>query len=52
MKINESMKELKNLYPLTLVNTTNRFSLKCQYCFLFREGNPNKGCVNDWYKIK
>jgi len=36
------VRELKKLYPLALVNITNRCNLKCQHCFVFREGNPNK----------
>ena len=36
------MKELKKVYPLALVNITNRCNLKCKHCFVFREGNPNR----------
>jgi sulfatase maturation enzyme AslB (radical SAM superfamily) len=38
----EMMKELKKLFPLALVNITNRCNLRCRHCFVFREGNPNK----------
>ncbi len=31
----------KQFYPLALVNITNRCSLNCKHCFVFREGNPN-----------
>ncbi|MFX1337276.1 MAG: radical SAM protein [Promethearchaeota archaeon] len=34
-------KELKRFYPLAMVNITNRCTLKCKHCFVFREGNPN-----------
>ncbi len=33
--------ELREFYPLAMVNITNRCTLKCKYCFVFREGNPN-----------
>ncbi|MFX0081489.1 MAG: radical SAM protein [Candidatus Hodarchaeota archaeon] len=36
------MRELKKLFPLALVNITNRCNLKCKHCFVFREGNPNR----------
>ncbi|MFW9881099.1 MAG: radical SAM protein, partial [Candidatus Thorarchaeota archaeon] len=36
------MKESKRLFPSALVNITNRCNLRCQHCFVFREGNPNK----------
>jgi len=29
-------------YPGAMVNVTNRCNLKCQHCFIFREGNPNR----------
>ncbi len=29
-------------YPSAMVNVTNRCNLKCQHCFVFRDGNPNE----------
>ncbi|MHA1992710.1 MAG: radical SAM protein, partial [Candidatus Hodarchaeales archaeon] len=34
--------ESKGFYPLAMVNITNRCTLKCKHCFVFREGNPNR----------
>ena len=28
-------------YPAALVNTTNRCTLRCKHCFIYRDGNPN-----------
>jgi len=28
-------------YPIAIVNVTNRCNLRCDYCFVFRDGNPN-----------
>ncbi len=28
-------------YPSAMVNVTNRCNLRCQHCFVFRDGNPN-----------
>jgi MoaA/NifB/PqqE/SkfB family radical SAM enzyme len=28
-------------YPAAMVNITNKCTLRCQHCFVFREGNPN-----------
>lgn len=28
-------------YPAAMVNITNRCTLRCKHCFVFREGNPN-----------
>jgi sulfatase maturation enzyme AslB (radical SAM superfamily) len=29
-------------YPGAMVNVTNRCNLRCQHCFVFRDGNPNE----------
>jgi MoaA/NifB/PqqE/SkfB family radical SAM enzyme len=29
-------------FPAAMVNVTNRCTLKCRHCFVFRDGNPNK----------
>jgi MoaA/NifB/PqqE/SkfB family radical SAM enzyme len=34
-------KGLRKFYPLAMVNITNRCTLRCKHCFVFREGNPN-----------
>ena len=35
--------ELGNRYfPVAMVNVTNRCTLKCRHCFVYREGNPNQ----------
>ena len=31
----------KKFYPLALVNITNRCTLNCKHCFVYRDGNPN-----------
>jgi len=36
MKENEPVQ-----YPAAMVNITNKCTLKCKHCFVFREGNPN-----------
>lgn len=28
-------------YPAVVINITNRCTLKCKHCFVYREGNPN-----------
>ncbi len=28
-------------YPISMVNITNKCTLKCKHCFVFRDGNPN-----------
>ena len=33
--------ELRRFYPLAMVNITNRCTLSCKHCFVFRDGNPN-----------
>ncbi len=30
------------LFPAAMVNITNRCTLRCRHCFVFREGNPNQ----------
>lgn len=30
-------------YPGAMVNITNRCTLRCKHCFVYREGNPNEG---------
>ena len=29
-------------YPGAMVNITNRCNLKCEHCFVYRDGNPNE----------
>jgi MoaA/NifB/PqqE/SkfB family radical SAM enzyme len=29
-------------YPTAMVNITNRCTLKCRHCFVYRDGNPNE----------
>ncbi len=29
-------------YPAAVVNITNRCTLRCRHCFVYREGNPNR----------
>jgi MoaA/NifB/PqqE/SkfB family radical SAM enzyme len=38
--------DVSGSYPLAMVNITNRCTLKCKHCFVFREGNPNKPSKN------
>ena len=39
---NDTLKsELRRFYPLAMVNITNRCTLNCKHCFVFRDGNPN-----------
>jgi len=33
--------ERRRFYPVAMVNITNRCTLRCKHCFVFREGNPN-----------
>lgn len=32
---------MKRFYPLAMINITNRCTLRCKHCFVYREGNPN-----------
>lgn len=41
MKSIVKLVKLKQLYPLAMINVTNRCTLKCKHCFVFRDGNPN-----------
>ncbi|MFH1150258.1 MAG: radical SAM protein [Actinomycetota bacterium] len=38
--MNESVTENRQ-YPAAMVNITNRCTLRCRHCFVFREENPN-----------
>jgi uncharacterized radical SAM superfamily Fe-S cluster-containing enzyme len=40
-KKKKNVKELNNIYPMTLINITNRCNLNSMLCFVFRDGNPN-----------
>ena len=33
---------MAKFYPMSMVNITNRCTLKCKHCFVFRESNPNR----------
>lgn len=35
------MPEEANTYPAAMINITNRCTLRCRHCFVFRDGNPN-----------
>ena len=39
--------DLKGFYPMAMVNITNRCTLKCKHCFVFRDGNPNTPTKNN-----
>jgi len=30
-----------SFFPVAMVNVTNRCTLKCRHCFVYRDGNPN-----------
>ncbi|MFC1878004.1 radical SAM protein [Thermodesulfobacteriota bacterium] len=32
-------------YPVAMVNITNRCTLRCKHCFVYRDGNPNDACA-------
>ena len=32
-------------YPVAMVNITNRCTLRCKHCFIYRDGNPNSACT-------
>ena len=42
-------KESRRFYPLAMVNITNRCTLRCKHCFVFREGNPNTPKKNEMH---
>ncbi len=33
---------MAKFYPMAMINITNRCTLKCKHCFVFRENNPNR----------
>ncbi len=33
---------LPRAYPASMVNVTNKCTLRCKHCFVFRDGNPNE----------
>lgn len=35
------MSDQNRSYPAAMINVTNRCTLRCRHCFVFREGNPN-----------
>jgi MoaA/NifB/PqqE/SkfB family radical SAM enzyme len=42
------MGESSRQYPAAMVNITNRCTLRCKHCFVYRDGNPNdKGAEMD-----
>ena len=41
-RMNKESENIGRFYPLAMVNITNRCTLRCKHCFVFREGNPNK----------
>jgi hypothetical protein len=45
MKNSDKIIEIKKSpehYPAAMVNITNRCTLRCRHCFLYREKNPNR----------
>ncbi len=32
----------QEFYPLAMINITNRCTLRCKHCFVYREANPNR----------
>ncbi len=36
------LNERKGVYPLSMVNITNKCNLKCEHCFIYRDGTPHK----------
>ncbi len=39
--MNQTMSSSRQ-YPAAMVNITNRCTLRCKHCFVYREGNPNE----------
>ena len=37
----ESMEAISRPYPAAMVNITNRCTLRCKHCFVYRDSNPN-----------
>jgi sulfatase maturation enzyme AslB (radical SAM superfamily) len=41
MEVARKMESAVRQYPAAMVNITNKCTLRCKHCFVFREGNPN-----------
>jgi MoaA/NifB/PqqE/SkfB family radical SAM enzyme len=37
----QDIQRAESRYPSAMINITNRCTLSCEHCFVFREGNPN-----------
>lgn len=40
----------KEFRPIAVINITNRCTLKCKHCFVYRDGNPNTPFPNEMSK--
>lgn len=40
-KVSKTVQKASHQYPAAMVNITNRCTLRCKHCFIYREGNPN-----------